>query len=432
MARPIPSHWPLQLLLGWVNFAMTAPLIYLYLGLPLVMRQHGWSGTEIGLFQLAGLPAVLKFVLGAPVDRWARGAFGYRRWSLALMVGYIASLVGLACLGIEQVAFAPLFALAMLASLLGTWADAPINALAIRCLPAHERLRAGTIRSAATSLGAVVGGGVMLMLHTRAGWAMPFWVLAGGLLLAALGLCLIPRATLAGADTTQASRVGVGQWLAYFATAERRRWVLMLMLYFPFIGAAWVYLKPLLLDQGLPPEQVAMIAGVLGGVVGAVGSALGGYLARRKGLQRALPACALAGVVTLGALALAVSSQAGVPWLVACTLLLALVMGASAGLLFGMMMHHTRAGLSAVDYGLQSSLFVLTRTLVPMLAGILLDRIGYPGMLAGLILCMLGVWAWSRRFVVQGLGQPAGSTSAEVDEGTGAGYEPVIPGTPQR
>ncbi|MDG9780317.1 MFS transporter [Metapseudomonas otitidis] len=402
MDRPNPSHWPLQLLLGWVNFAMTAPLIYLYLGLPLVMRQHGWSGTEIGLFQLAGLPAVLKFVLGAPVDRWARGAPGYRRWSLVLMAGYAASLVGLACLGIEQAGFVPLFALAMLASLLGTWADAPVNALAIRCLPAEERQRAGIIRSAASSLGAVVGGGVMLMLQARAGWAWPFWALSGGLLLAALGLWLIPRATLAQADGVQARQVGVGQWLAYFSSTERRRWVLMLMLYFPFIGAAWVYLKPLLLDQGLPPEQVALVAGVLGGVVGAVGSALGGHLARRSGLQRALPACALAGVAALGALAGTVVSGAGVPWLVACTLLLALVMGASAGLLFGMMMNHTRAGLTAVDYGLQSSLFVLTRTLVPMLAGILLDRLGYLGMLAGLILCMAGVWAWSRRFVRHG------------------------------
>lgn len=399
MDRTTSSHWPLQLLLGWVNFAMTAPLIYLYLGLPLVMRQHGWSGTEIGLFQLAGLPAVLKFVLGAPVDRWARGAPGYRRWSLVLMAGYAASLVGLACLGIEQAGFVPLFALAMLASLLGTWADAPVNALAIRCLPAEERQRAGIIRSAASSLGAVVGGGVMLMLHARAGWAWPFWALGGGLLLAALGLWLIPQATLAQGDGVQARQVGVGQWLAYFSSAERRRWVVMLMLYFPFIGAAWVYLKPLLLDQGLPPEQVALVAGVLGGVVGAVGSVLGGHLARRSGLQRTLPACALAGVAALGALAGTLASGAGVPWLVVCTLLLALVMGASAGLLFGMMMNHTRAGLTAVDYGLQSSLFVLTRTLVPMLAGVLLDRLGYLGMLVGLILCMTGVWAWSRQFV---------------------------------
>jgi len=53
-------------------------------------------------------------------------------------------------------------------------------------------------------------------------------------------------------------------------------------------------------------------------------------------------------------------------------------------LLFGLMMYHTRPGLSALDYGIQSSLFIIGRTVVPMLAGVLLDLGGYPGMLAGL------------------------------------------------
>ena len=61
MLTPAPrtAWWPQQLLLGWLNLALTVPLIYLYIGLPLVMRQNGWSGTQIGLMQLAGLPAML-------------------------------------------------------------------------------------------------------------------------------------------------------------------------------------------------------------------------------------------------------------------------------------------------------------------------------------------------------------------------------------
>lgn len=66
-------------------------------------------------------------------------------------------------------------------------------------------------------------------------------------------------------------------------------------------------------------------------------------------------------------------------------------MGASAGLLFGLMMYHTRPGLTALDYGIQSSLFALTRMVMPILAGVLLDRLGYLGMLAGIIAGLLGV-----------------------------------------
>lgn len=66
--------WGAQLLFGWMNLVLAVPSIYLMLGLPLVMRQHGWSGTEIGLFQLAALPAVFKLVLAMPVQRVRLGA----------------------------------------------------------------------------------------------------------------------------------------------------------------------------------------------------------------------------------------------------------------------------------------------------------------------------------------------------------------------
>lgn len=399
MSRNRFSTWSLQILLGWVNFAMTAPVIYLYLGLPLVMREHGWTGTAIGVFQLAGLPAVLKFVLAVPVDRGARGASRYRRWSCTLLTGYAACLMAMAWFGIENAKVVPLFALAMLASLLGTWADAPVNALAIRCLSESERMRAGIIRSAASSLGAVVGGGLMLMLHNRYGWTVPFQVLAGGVLSAALCIWLVSASHLEVSSEPPQVVAGVRQWGTYFCSQQRRLWVVTLMVYFPFIGTAWIYLKPLLLDHGLPMARVAMVAGVLGGVVGALGSALGYYMVRRRGIGRALPGCALLGIAVLIGLALAVATNASTPVLIACALCLALTMGAAAGLLFGMMMNFTREGLAAVDYGLQSSLFALTRTLVPMLAGVLLDQAGYLGMLCGLVLCMIVVWRWSTVFV---------------------------------
>jgi len=49
-APHMPQHWwPQHLLLGWMNLVLIAPVIYLYVGLPLILRQHDWSGTQIGL-----------------------------------------------------------------------------------------------------------------------------------------------------------------------------------------------------------------------------------------------------------------------------------------------------------------------------------------------------------------------------------------------
>lgn len=41
-----PPVIALQLLFGWLNLALAVPSIYLMFGLPLVMRQYGWSGTD--------------------------------------------------------------------------------------------------------------------------------------------------------------------------------------------------------------------------------------------------------------------------------------------------------------------------------------------------------------------------------------------------
>ena len=408
MLTPAPrtAWWPQQLLLGWLNLALTAPLIYLYIGLPLVMRQNGWSGTQIGLMQLAGLPAMLKFLLATPVERYRLGQASYRNWTLLLILCYAGTLGLLAAHDLSTTEPSLMFLLAMLVSVLGTWADVPLNALAIQILPESERVRAGAIRSAAMSLGAIVGGGVMLLLYTRAGWAWPFYLLGLGLLSGALLLpWLKPKAGQSQTPSLNRSaplpvQAGWRQWPGYFAIAEQRIWALLVLLYYPFLGAVWLYLKPLMLDQGFAADRIALIVGIAGGLTGAIASMLAGRLTRLIGSSICLPLLALGNLLAIGCLTLVVTVGLGDNAMIAAAMLVALAMGASAGLMFGLMMYHTRPGLTAMDYGLQSSLFVASRTLVPILAGVLLDRLGYSGMLAcllaGQMLVLLLAW-YSRK-----------------------------------
>lgn len=422
--------WPQQLLLGWLNVTLTAPIIYLYIGLPLVMRQHGWSGTEIGLLQLAGLPAMLKFLLATPLDRYPLGRDSYRNWAMMLGLGYIAALLLMGAHDLQSTSHGMLFALAVLVNLMGTWADVPVNALAIRILPASERFRAGAIRSAATSLGAIVGGGLMLMLHARYGWVWPFRVLSFCLLsglflllvgwrLPTLALRQTPAASVnpmsateraeaavvvqaeqaahpAEAQGAQVGQVGWRSWWAYFQVPAHRMWSLLVLLYFPFVGAAWVYLKPLLLDHGFAPERIALIVGVVGGLVGAFGSVMSGWLTRKLGANRTLPLFAVLSLLAVAWLGMVTVLGLGQHAFVSAVLAIAMAMGMSSGLVFGLMMYHTRPGLQALDYGIQSSLFIIARTTVPVAAGVLLDHFGYAGMLtglsAGLVLALCLAW----------------------------------------
>jgi len=385
------AWWPQQILFGWLHVCLTAPVIYLFVGLPLLLRQHGLDGTQMGLLQLAGLPAMLKFFLGLPVDRWRFARHNYRTWATALSVAYAGALLWLALHPLGDSLSWPLLTLLMLISLLATWVDVPVNALAIALFPESQRIRAGAVRSAAMSFGAIVGGGLMLMLHTRHGWAAPLVLLAAGTVSCAVLLPWVGEPQHAAA--TQATRVHLSQILHWFAPLKHRFWAVLLLLYYPLLGVVWIYLKPLLLDAGIEASRIAFLVGVVGGLIAACASLAASRISRRMhNPHRALPLFALCEMLATATLWLAVGLNLGHNALLAAAALVACMIGASAGLIFALMMHYTRAGLTALDYGIQASLFVLGRSVIPLLAGVLLDGGGYSVMLGCVTLALAGIW----------------------------------------
>ncbi|WP_300001886.1 MFS transporter [uncultured Cedecea sp.] len=378
-----------QAIFGWMNFVLVIPGIYLLLGLPLTMREYGWSGTEIGLFQLAGLPAVFKFLLALPVQRFRPGKRHYSNWVLWLVL----PLAALLWLISDQSILAhriPLFLLALGISLLTTWVDIPLNALVVKLLPRSEQMRAGSIRSMALFLGAIVGGGVMLVLQGLWGWEAPFFLMLAGLLVGLLLMSLLKEDKLL-TTAPEIPHQPLTDFAGFFRQPEARLWTLLLMTCFPFVGAAWLYMKPLLLDSGVKAQDVAWIVGVGGGIVGAMASVFSGRLVRYLGIARAIPCYLLAALLALGALTLAVVFKWDQRWLMSSIFLVAVAMGGISSLMFGLMMFFTRNERRAADYGLQASLFVVTRLTFPIGAGALLDLGGYSLMLSALCCGVLAV-----------------------------------------
>ncbi|MEQ4618380.1 MAG: MFS transporter [Corticimicrobacter sp.] len=393
---------------GLANLVLFTPSVYLLLGLPLIMRQHGWSGTEIGLFQLVGLPSLLKFLLAMPVQRWGGTGERYGAWAWWLGGGYVLTLLALSWVDIDT----PrplLFLLATAAALMSTWVDIPVNAAAFRMMPEQERMRAGGIRSAALFAGGILGGGVMLLVQQAYGWAAPF-ILMAVLVLAVLWLLYrlgsleaqggrhtdlmvsevsAPAAALPVDSVTDmgAAPLWPGRALRdFFGQPGAWRWAWLLLAYFPLLAAAWVFLKPMLLDRGFSAAHVAWIAGVMGGSLGACASLLVARWVRAGRTDAILPVSAFCNVMVLALMALAVWLQAARPVLLGLALLLGAAMGVTSALVFGLMMDFARHARQAVDYGIQSSLFGLGRVAMPPVAGVLVDTVRYEGMLACLAL----------------------------------------------
>ncbi len=330
--------------------------------------------------------------------RDARGRSRYRTWALALGLAYAVVLLAL---GWQQLLAERLwlFGLAFAAALAATWADVPVSALAIRLLPPEERMRAGGVRAAALSLGAIVGGGAMLLVQARWGWRAPFLCLAGALALGALLLAWVVRREpdeAPGPPQRSAPTGLAAQVRGYGAQPGAWHWTLVLVSYFPFIGTAWFYLKPLMLDHGFAPAQAAWLAGLGGGVVAAVSAAASPLLTRRLGTARALPLYAglnaaalalLAAVVAAGAHGRHGRGRAGG--------------GHGHGDVFGLRVRLHDAVRPATLTGLRLRTAGQPVRGQPharaLAAGVALDAAGAAAMLAGLALAAGLAWWWARR-----------------------------------
>lgn len=388
--------------IGWCNFTLTAASIYLYLGVPLMMREYGWSGTEIGLFQMSGLPVMLKFLMASPIDRFRFQQSNYLKWSLLLGGGFLCCLMALSLADIAITTFKTLFIIAVCTTLITSWLDVPINAFAIQRLPENERPKTGAIRSAVMALASVVGGGVMLLVYARFGWAWPFYIF--GLMALLCGVLLYiahARYPMIGSERFNSKNPSIVtsreslfvMWKGYFQRSDMVMWNIILVLYFPFIGAAWLYLKPVMLDLGLSIDSIAWIASY-SGVLAALSSFFYSLCISRISPYRFLFAFSVVNVIALGSMNLAVAMEWADWRLICAVFVVAIALGLSSGVLFALIMVHSRPHLSASDYGLQASLFSLSRILVPISAGIILDRMGYVGMfswlMAGaLVVCVL-------------------------------------------
>jgi Predicted membrane-associated HD superfamily hydrolase len=378
---------------SWSNFILTAMTIYLFLGMPLAMRQHGWSGAEIGMFQLAGLPVLLKFFMGAPIERFAFKQANYFKWSLLLSVGVAIGLFLLSRADIEHVSFSQVFFATILTSVFATWLDIPVNALAIRLLDEKEQLRNGVLRSSVAALASIVGGGIMIFVYSDYGWQAPIYVFMFALILSLILLFLLEKQEKNVGSTSVYSmkkKGGLSLLKGYFHQPDKRWWHLILVFYFPFIGCAWLFLKPTLLDFGVSLDDIAWLA-TLGGIVAAIASFSYAVVLKR------LPGRGLllsASVFNIIALYIMLSLTMAVPerWqLITAVVVLAIALGLSSGVIMGIMMTQCRQQHEAFDYSLQSSLFALSRMLVPALAGVLLDKLGYQGLYGGLLVGAVAV-----------------------------------------
>ena len=383
------------LLLASLYFSQGLPFGFFTQALPVLLREDGASLSRIGLSGLLFLPWALKWIW-AP---WVDATRSRKLWIVPLQIATILTALALAL--VDGSPTEKLFWLKLaivFCALFAATQDVPTDSLAVNLLKPQERGLGNAVQVGGYRLGMVLGGGVLMIVLDRLGWATTFVAMA-----VFLALTLLPVLRFREADVLLVAppprRVNplAGVW-ARLQLPGMALLLLWLVAYKFGDAMASAMAKPYLVDQGWSKGEIGWWAGVIGSTGGLLGAVLGGLMSDRHGRRRTLLVCGIAQTLAVALYAAHAIGMGDVLLLKAAVALEHLLGGMATVALFTLMMDASDPQHAGTDYTLQASTVVIATGLASALGGVLGDALGY-GALFGLSAllsgagCALLLWA---------------------------------------
>ncbi len=368
--------------------------------LPVVLRQAGYTRTQIALTFWLQLPWQLKVFWAKLADRpalrdRARGILLAVQLSLAAAVALYAPFD----LRTEAAIW---FAITALCALLASTQDIFVDALAVRSLSPADRGFGNVAQVAGYRLGMLLGGaGLLLVVGT---FGQPATLIGCASLIAAAGFSayLLRASPAAAKDAPPPSeRLPAAGLVAMLKHAlGRGTWPVVAMALTFKLGPhiATSILKPMVVDHGWTSEAIGWAVVTVGTAAGLTGAALGGVIYRLLGEARALGAAMLFQAAAGAPLILA--SRWGCPRGITTAAIGVehFASGLGTTVLFSALMTATRRSSAGVHYTLLTSVNAMAIGLGGLVGGALADLLGDAptfGIAVGLSLAplaLLGRW----------------------------------------
>ena len=146
------------------------PYGFIASGLPAIARVEGASLEKIGLITLVFLPWALKFLWAPVVDNVSFGSFGRRKtWILGTQLCIIA-MFALAALLVGERSITSLLPLVLLINIMSATQDVAVDGYAVGKLTSETRGLGNAIQVCGYKLGAVLSGGLLLVVGGYGVW----------------------------------------------------------------------------------------------------------------------------------------------------------------------------------------------------------------------------------------------------------------------
>jgi PAT family beta-lactamase induction signal transducer AmpG len=330
-------------------------------------RLHGVSLALIGLISGLRLAWSAKVLWSPLIDR-----FGERRaWiaganlAMALALGVMAS---------NDAQLDPLLWSALvLFCIASATQDVAIDAYTIGLVEHGEEGPANSMRITAYRVALIAAGGGLVLVGGSFGWPQAWWLAAALCVAMAVGVLRTPRVEVppqARRDLWPALR----RWLGRPGAGAVFAFVLLYRVGDLAMGPM---VKPLWVDLGFSPGEIAFWSNAVGNVATILGAAAGGWWVSRRGIGPALLALgilALASNLGYAAAAMPGGPRVGV---YAASFVESFCAGLVSVAFLSYLMHITQKEHAAVQYAALTAIYALPGTFFGAVSGRAVEELGY-------------------------------------------------------
>lgn len=374
-----------NIIFGILYTSFLAPFIFFMLGLPMILQIEGFSPSIIGIFQLIGLPATIKFLLSTPIDKFVFKKNSYKKWVVVTGIVYATFLCCISFLSLKD-NFNIVLITIIITTLISTFIDIPLNALSIKLFTKEERVIAGGYKASSYFIAGILGGGIFLLIYNHLGWQKIFIIMATMILISLLALKFIEEKD----EHIEQPKISFKVFLSFFKQPRIGIWIFILSFYFAFISAIWIFMKPYLITKGISPDDVAWYVGIYGSIIGSMSGLLVNIISKKVSKRTLLLVFMLFNIVSVFILTVSEFLNFEIKsYLFISVTLTAVAISLSSSIIFTLIMDYSRDTSRAIDYSIQSSLFSLTRIISAIIAGILVSNFNFSFMFIFELICLI-------------------------------------------
>lgn len=358
--------------------AQTIPMSFFSTVLPVIMRQQQFPLEVIGMLQFIKLPWILKFLWSPAIDRTTHRLADYKRWIFLSEAVYAVIILVVSFLDF-QLTPVLIIGLIVCSFVASATQDIATDALAVISFNKENKSMVNSMQSIGSFGGAMIGGGLLLLLYKQIGWSSLLPFLSLFVVVALIPLLFFKEKHLEEPlSKKELTKLNLNDWLGFFKQKGNWKQVIFLFLYNAGLIGILSMLKPMLVDYGYDIREIGIMSGIVGTSVGCVTSFAGGFIIRKIRRNTARAVFALLTVLTAIYFYLLVTMlpvntatlHFGISLLWGCYGLVTIVVYTTS-------MDCVRKGYEGTDFTLQTVITHLSGMLMAVGAGKLAGTFGY-------------------------------------------------------